>query len=596
MKKEKQQTQKHFLKRFVAYYKPHKWTFAVDMTCSFIFSISGLVYPMISQRILRQSIPNGIINDVLILCAVLLGIYLLRAGMKYYINYYGHVMGVKMQAAMRTDLFEHLEKLPYSFYDNNETGQLMTRMTNDLFDVSELAHHGPENFFITTFVTLGSFAYLCTISWKLSLIVFAFLPLLFVIAFACRKNMSKAFRKSREEIGNINATLENSIAGIRVTKAYANAEYEQEKFEKNNDGYVKARSKAYKAMGTFWASMSFVTEIYNVIVLLAGALFCIYDKENFDYVDLVSFMISINLFISPVQTLIQFFEQLQDGITGFKRFIAVMDVPVEKESDTAHDVENLKGDVVFKDVSFSYNVDKEVLDDINLTIPDGKMYAFVGASGGGKTTLCHLIPKFYPLESGMIYIGGEPISEIKNDSMRKNVGIVQQDVFLFTGTFKQNIAYGKENATDEEIIEAAKKADIDAYIRSLPDGYDTQIGERGVKLSGGQKQRLSIARVFLKNPSILILDEATSALDNTTEAIIQKALFELCKGRTTIVVAHRLSTVRKADCIVVIDGGKIVEQGTHDQLIEKGGVYEKLYQSQFVDDFADDINLDVNIT
>lgn len=413
MEKEKQQTQKHFLKRFVAYYKPHKWTFAADMTCSFIFSISGLVYPMISQRILRQSIPNGIINDVLILCAVLLGIYLLRAGMKYYINYYGHVMGVKMQAAMRTDLFEHLEKLPYSFYDNNETGQLMTRMTNDLFDVSELAHHGPENFFITTFVTLGSFAYLCTISWKLSLIVFAFLPLLFVIAFACRKNMSKAFRKSREEIGNINATLENSIAGIRVTKAYANAEYEQEKFEKNNDGYVKARSKAYKAMGTFWASMSFVTEIYNVIVLLAGALFCIYDKENFDYVDLVSFMISINLFISPVQTLIQFFEQLQDGITGFKRFIAVMDVPVEKESDTAHDVENLKGDVVFKDVSFSYNVDKEVLDDINLTIPDGKMYAFVGASGGGKTTLCHLIPKFYPLESGMIYIGGEPISEIK---------------------------------------------------------------------------------------------------------------------------------------------------------------------------------------
>ena len=402
MKKEKQQTQQHFLKRFVAYYKPHKGTFAADMICSFVFSVSGLVYPMISQRILRQSIPNGIINEVLILCAVLLGIYLLRAGMKYYINYYGHVMGVKMQAAMRTDLFEHLEKLPYSFYDNNETGQLMTRMTNDLFDVSELAHHGPENFFITTFVTLGSFAYLCTISWKLSLIVFAFLPLLFIIAIACRKNMTKAFRKSREEIGSINATLENSIAGIRVTKAYANAEYEQEKFEKNNDGYVKARSKAYKAMGTFSASMSLVTEIYNIIVLLAGALFCIYDKENFDYVDLVSFMISINLFISPVQTLIQFFEQLQDGITGFKRFIAIMDVPVEKESDTAHDVENLKGDIVFKDVSFSYSFDKEVLDDINLTIPDGKMYAFVGASGGGKTTLCHLIPKFYPLENGMI--------------------------------------------------------------------------------------------------------------------------------------------------------------------------------------------------
>ena len=591
MKKEIQQTQQHFLKRFVAYYKPHKGTFAADMICSFIFSVSGLIYPMVSQRILRQSIPNGIINEVLILCSILLAIYLLRAGMKYYINYYGHVMGVKMQAAMRTDLFAHLEKLPYSFYDNTETGQLMTRMTNDLFDVSELAHHGPENLFITTFVTIGSFAYLCTISWKLSLIVFAFLPVLFIIAIVCRKNMTKAFRKSREEIGNINATLENSIAGIRVTKAYANAEYEQEKFEKNNDGYVKARSKAYKAMGTFSASMSFVTEVYNVIVLLAGALFCIYDSENFDYVDLVSFMISINLFISPVQTLIQFFEQLQDGITGFKRFIAIMDVPVEEESKTAHDVENLHGDIVFKDVNFAYSPEKEVLDDVNLTIPDGKMYAFVGASGGGKTTLCHLIPKFYPLEEGMIYIGGEPISEIKNDSMRKNVGIVQQDVFLFTGTFKQNIAYSKENATDEEIIEEAKKADIDDYIRSLPEGYDTQIGERGVKLSGGQKQRLSIARVFLKNPSILILDEATSALDNTTEAIIQKALFELCKGRTTIVVAHRLSTVRKADCIVVIDGGRIVEQGTHNELIEKGGVYKKLYESQF----ADDIELDVSI-
>ena len=591
MKKEIQQTQQHFLKRFVAYYKPHKGTFAADMICSFIFSVSGLIYPMVSQRILRQSIPNGIINEVLILCSILLAIYLLRAGMKYYINYYGHVMGVKMQAAMRTDLFAHLEKLPYSFYDNTETGQLMTRMTNDLFDVSELAHHGPENLFITTFVTIGSFAYLCTISWKLSLIVFAFLPVLFIIAIVCRKNMTKAFRKSREEIGNINATLENSIAGIRVTKAYANAEYEQEKFEKNNDGYVKARSKAYKAMGTFSASMSFVTEVYNVIVLLAGALFCIYDSENFDYVDLVSFMISINLFISPVQTLIQFFEQLQDGITGFKRFIAIMDVPVEEESKTAHDVENLHGDIVFKDVNFAYSPEKEVLDDVNLTIPDGKMYAFVGASGGGKTTLCHLIPKFYPLEEGMIYIGGEPISEIKNDSMRKNVGIVQQDVFLFTGTFKQNIAYSKENATDEEIIEAAKKADIDDYIRSLPEGYDTQIGERGVKLSGGQKQRLSIARAFLKNPSILILDEATSALDNTTEAIIQKALFELCKGRTTIVVAHRLSTVRKADCIVVIDGGRIVEQGTHNELIEKGGVYKKLYESQF----ADDIELDVSI-
>lgn len=593
MKKRKTGNNERFFSRFVSYYKPHKGTFALDMLCSLIFSISGLFYPIVSQRILRESIPNGILSEVLILCSVLLGIYILRAGMNYYVNYYGHVMGVKMQANMRSDLFTHLEKLPYSFYDNNETGQLMTRMTNDLFDVSELAHHGPENLFITTFVTVGSFVYLCTISWKLALIVFAFLPFLFVIAFACKRNMSKAFRKSREEIGNINATLENSIAGIRVTKAYANAEYEQAKFEKDNCNYVKARSKAYKAMGTFSSSMNFVTQVYNVIVLLAGALFCIYDADNFDYVDLVAFMLSINLFISPIQTLIQFFEQLQDGVTGFKRFIAIMDMPIEKESPTAHDVKRLDGDIVFKDVNFAYNDDKEVLKDINLTIKNGKMYAFVGASGGGKTTLCHLIPKFYPLENGTISINGESIEDIKNDSLRKNIGIVQQDVFLFTGTFKENIAYGKEGATDEEIIEAAKRADIHDYISSLPDGYDTQIGERGVKLSGGQKQRLSIARVFLKNPAILILDEATSALDNATEAIIQKALFKLCEGRTTLVVAHRLSTVRNADEIVVVNQGRIIEQGTHEQLIALGGAYKKLYDAQFSDDA--DISNDINI-
>ena len=536
---------------------------------------------MVSSRILDVSIPNKNLNEVLILCAALLGIYIIRAAANFYVSYCGHVMGVKMQGKMRSDLFAHLEKLPYSFYDSNETGQIMTRMTNDLFDVSELAHHGPENLFITTFVTIGSFAYLCTISWKLSLIIFAFLPVLFIIAFLCRKSMTKAFTKSREEIGNINAVLENSIAGIRVTKAYANDDYEQEKFNKNNNNFVKARSKAYKAMGRFASSMGFVTQVYNVIVLLAGGLFCIFDAEHFDYVDLVAFMLSINLFISPINTLIQFFEQLQDGITGFKRFYAIMEVKAEHDNEGAKDVDDVKGELRFEDVTFAYGEGRNVLDKVSFTVPEGKTYAFVGASGGGKTTLCHLIPKFYELEQGMIYLDGTPISQITAKSLRQNVGIVQQDVFLFTGTFRENIAYGNPDAREEDIVEAAKKANIHEFITSLPDGYDTQIGERGVKLSGGQKQRLSIARVFLKNPAVLILDEATSALDNATEALIQASLHELCKGRTTIVVAHRLSTIKNADKIIVIDRGLIQEEGTHQELLDKGGIYKALHDTQF---------------
>ena len=537
---------------------------------------------MMTKKILDDYIPGGMVKEIVILSSVLLGVYLIRAGLNYFINYYGHAMGVKMQATMRSDLFRHLEKLPYSFYDNNETGQLMARMTNDLFNVSELAHHGPENLFITSFMTLSAFIYLCTINWKLALIIFAFIPVLIVIAVCSRKNMTKAFQKSREEIGNINACLENSIAGIRVTKAYANADHEQARFERNNGAFVEARSKAYKAMGIFHSSMTLVTSIYNVIVLIAGGLFCIYDSANFDYADLTAFMLSINLFISPIQTLIGFFEQLQDGITGFKRFDDIMITPVEEDSPEAVDIDKFEGEIEFKNVTFGYD-ERTVLDDISFTVPKGKTYAFVGASGGGKTTLCHLIPKFYNFESGDITIDGTSVKDITNRSLRQNIGIVQQDVFLFTGTFRDNILYGNTNATDDEIVEAAKKANIHDYIMSLEKGYDTEIGERGVKLSGGQKQRLSIARVFLKNPSILILDEATSALDNTTETLIQQALSELCVGRTTLVVAHRLSTVRNADQIIVINKGKIEECGTHDELIEKDGIYKNLHDSQYKD-------------
>lgn len=580
MKKEKKQEGKRNLfAYFISYYKPHKVTFILDMLASLVFSLCGLFYPMLTRQMLNDFIPNGMVLQIVLFGVGLVGIYIVRACMNYYINYCGHVMGVKMQAAMRSDLFDHLQKLPYSFYDNHETGQLMARMTNDLFTVSELAHHGPENLFISSFMIVGSFIYLCTINWLLALIVFAFLPVIVLVSVKAQNDMNAAFDKSRQETGNINATLENSISGIRVTKAYANDAYEQKKFEKNNSGYVMWRSKAYKAMGRFSASMSFTTQICNAVVLIAGGLFCI--KGALDYGDLVAFMLSISLFISPVENLLMFSEQLQDGVTGFKRYVEVMDEKIEEDSENAKDIEKPAGHVRFENVSFSYDGNAEVLKDINIDIPAGKIYAFVGASGGGKTTLCHLIPKFYKLEHGMIYIDDLPISEISNRSLRKNIGIVQQDVFLFTGTFRENIAYGETDATEEDIISAAKRANIHDYIMSLPSGYDTQIGERGIKLSGGQKQRLSIARVFLKDPSILILDEATSALDNATEVMVQKSLFELCKGRTTLIVAHRLSTIKSADEIIVVEGGQIKERGTHKQLLEEGGSYKKLYEAQY---------------
>lgn len=580
---------KKLFKRFITYYKPHKGTFAMDMLCSFGYSILGLGYPLLSRPILNKYIPDGNIKMVLILSFALLTAYVIRQAFNYYVSYFGHVMGVKIQAKMRSDLFNHLEKLPYSYYDNSETGQLMTRMTNDLFNVAELAHHGPENLFITTFMVLGSFVYLAIINWKLALIIFGILPFLFIITLAIRKKMKKGFSESRQAVGEINATLENSIAGIRVTKAYANSEYEQSKFEKNNHAFVVARSKSYKYFSLYSATMGFVTLIYNVIVLCAGALFCIYDSANFDYTDLVLFMISINLFTQPITTLVAFFEQLQDGVTGLERYFEIMDVPVEEDKPDALEIDRFDGEIKIQNVNFSYIENREILHDINLTIPSGKTYAFVGASGGGKTTLAHLIPKFYPIDDGDILIDGISIKEIKNSSLRKNIGIVQQDVFLFTGSFRENIAYGNPNASEDEIIEAAKKANLHDYIMSLPDGYDTEIGERGVRISGGQKQRLSIARVFVKNPSILILDEATSALDNTTEALIQQSLFELCKGRTTLVIAHRLSTIKSADKIIIINKGKICEEGTHEELIARNGIYRQLYESQFTNFDLNDI-------
>ena len=517
------------LKRFVAYYRPYRKLFCMDMGAALLVAVIGVVYPIITRT-------------------------------------------------MR-DMFAHLETLPYSFYDTHETGKIMTRMTNDLFEVSELAHHGPENIIISVLSVVFAFVYLSTINVPLTLIVFACVPFLLIISLKLRRKMRKAFRDTRSAVAEINASMESSISGIRVTKAFTNAEKEKEKFEIGNGMFQKARRAAYSAMGRFHSGNTFVTDIFNVVVLIAGGIF-LYNGQ-IRYGDYSAFIVSVNMFINPVMTLINFMEQFENGITGFERFCEIMDEKPETDSPDAVDAGQLEGRIEFRNVSYAYDEDKNVLRHVNLTIEQGKTFALVGPSGGGKTTICHLIPHFYDVLSGEILLDGKEIHTLTLESVRRNIGIVQQDIYLFNDTMKENIRYGKLDATDEEIIGAAKRANIHDYIMSLPEGYETKIGERGVRLSGGQKQRLSIARVFLKNPPILILDEATSALDNTTEILIQQALDELCRGRTTLVVAHRLSTIKNADEIAVVSDGRIVEQGTHDELMKLHGQYYELYQLQF---------------
>ena len=567
------------LKRFIAYYRPHRKMFILDMLASLLISVIGMIYPIFSRTMLNDLIPNHNMRMVVIYGLTLLALYAVRMLLRYFVQYYGHMVGVGMQAQMRSDMFNKLETLPYSFYDEHETGKIMSRMTNDLMDVSELAHHGPENLLISGIMIVGSFVYLCTISVPLTLIIFACVPIMVVVSLFCRKRMRDAFTESRKSIAVINAALESSISGIRVTKAFTNADKEAEKFEKGNAQFVEARKKAYRAMAQFFSSTSFITDVFNVVVMLAGGLFMYAGKINFG--DYSAFIVSVNQFIGPVTTLINFMEQYQNGVTGFERFLEIMDEQPEQESPNARDLQNVQGEITLDHVSFSYDNSKEVLKDVSLNIKKGETLALVGPSGGGKTTICHLIPAFYRATDGRILIDGTDINDVTFKSLRRSIGIVQQDVFLFNGSIKENILYGRLDATDGEVIEAAKRANIHDYVMTLPDGYDTQIGERGVKLSGGQKQRLSIARVFLKNPAILILDEATSALDNTTEILIQQALDELCKGRTTLVVAHRLSTIKNADEICVIANGQITEMGTHEALMEKGGVYHDLYSLQF---------------
>ncbi|MBP5237232.1 MAG: ABC transporter ATP-binding protein [Clostridia bacterium] len=568
------------LKRFISYYRPHKLIFTLDMIASFLVSVIAVGYPIVIRKMLNEFIPDRNYLLIIISGSVLLILYAFRMFLNYFIQYYGHVMGVKMQAQMRRDMFEHLQKLPFGFYDRNETGKIMSRMTNDLMDISELAHHGPENVIISLIAIVTSFIYLSTINLYLTLIIFSCVPILMLIAYKLRKKMREAFKKSRASIAKINASVESSISGIRVTKAFTNSEKECEKFGESNGEFVSARTEAYSAMGQFHSSTAFVTDVFNVIILIAGGLF-LYNGIIENFGDYSAFVVSVSMFISPVMTLINFMEQYQDGVAGFERFVEIMDQEPEKDPPEAVEAGRLEGHIVFSDVSSAYDGSDEILHGVDLDIGKGMTYALVGPSGGGKTTICHLIPNFYDISSGSITIDGIDIRNMTRESLRRNIGIVQQDVFLFNSSIKDNILYGRLDATDEEVVEAAKRANIHNYVMTLPEGYETVVGERGVRLSGGQKQRISIARVFLKNPPILILDEATSALDTTTEIMIQKSLEELCVGRTTLVVAHRLSTVKNADEIAVVSGGRVIEHGTHAELMDKKGIYADLYGKQF---------------
>ncbi len=568
------------IKRFIRYYKPHRKLFLADLFCAFVLAISDLFYPMITREMMNDLIPNKQLKTLVLCGVLLLGIYFVKMCLKYFIQYFGHIVGVRMQADMRKEAFDHIEKLPFSYFDDHKSGAIMSRIVNDLMEISELAHHGPEDLIVSVFLLVGSFILMASINIWLTLIIFACIPFMILFAARQRLKMSAAFTKAREEVSEVNATLENSIAGIRVSKAFENASYESEKFQKHNLRFVKARSLSYRAMAEFFSGTGFIIDFLNVVILVAGGIFTY--KGWINFADFTTFILFVNIFMTPIRSLINLIEQLQDGMSGFKRFCELVDTPTEEDKADAETLTNVKGAIDFEHVTFAYTDDnREVLSDLSLSISPGETVALVGPSGAGKTTICHILPRFYEIMGGSVKIDGHDIRDVTRSSLRRNIGIVTQDVFLFTGTVFENIAYGKEGASLSEVMEAARLANIHDFIMELPDGYDTFVGERGVKLSGGQKQRISIARVFLKDPAILILDEATSALDNATEILIQKSLDALCRGRTTLVVAHRLSTVKNADEIVVIADEGIKEKGTHKALLEKGGIYAELYQSQF---------------
>ncbi len=567
------------LRRFVAYYKPEKRLFFLDMLAASMIAILDLVFPIVTRLFMKDFIPNRNMRAVVIWAALLLGFYVIRLLCQYFVQYYGHVVGVNMEYQMRKDLFTHLQTLDFRFFDDTKVGHLMSRIVNDLRDISELAHHGPEDIFIAGLMLIGSFAYLMTINVQLTLITFVFIPVIAWYAYTRRTAMQKAFALERKRIADVNADVENSLSGIRVAQSFVNEAYEERRFDHANTAFRQSRYGAFRAMAVYSSGLDFLTNVLNVAVLAFGSWFMY--RGHIDLADLTAYLMFIGFFLQPIRRLISFTQQYQQGMTGFNRFVELMEVsPSVTDRPGAVALPPVRGEIELKNVSFQYNEEAEVLGDVSLRIPAGSTTAFVGPSGGGKTTLCHLIPRFYDVTEGQILVDGRDVRDVTLSSLRLQIGLVQQDVFLFTGTVQENILYGNPSASEQEMVEAAKKAQIHDFILSLPDGYNTYVGERGVKLSGGQKQRISIARVFLKNPPILILDEATSALDTTTEQEIQEALMELSKDRTTLIIAHRLSTIRHADQIIVLTDGDIQEQGTHKELLARGGLYADFHYGQ----------------
>ncbi|MDR0450809.1 MAG: ABC transporter ATP-binding protein/permease [Treponema sp.] len=573
------------LRVFASYYRPHWKLFLADMVCASLISATDLVFPMMTKYAIERLLPGGLYRFFFILIGSMIALYLFRMAFTYFVAYWGHTVGAYIEADMRRDLFSHLQELPFSFYDNNRTGQIMSRVTTDLFEVTELAHHGPEDLFISFLTLTGSFILVFTIRWEMAVVLLVLVPVMLVFTIISRRTMRAASKTVKERTAEINASLESSISGARVAKAFTNEFYENTKFKGGNENFKNAKKNYYKAMAAFSSKIDLMTHVLTVVVIATGGILIMGNK--FTLAELITCNLFVAAFLQPVRRLQNFVEQFTSGMAGFNRFIEIMRIrPDIQDKPGAVSLENVKGNIRYKDVAFAYTEDaaaseRYVLKNINLSIPKGTTLALVGPSGGGKTTLCHLLPRFYEIRQGGISIDGRDIRELSLESLRRNIGIVQQDVFLFAGTIRENIAYGRISAGEEEIIEAARRAEIHEDILDMPQGYDTLVGERGIKLSGGQKQRISIARIFLKNPPILILDEATSALDSATEYKIQRALEELSKGRTTMVIAHRLSTIRNADRIVVIDNEGIREEGTHEELLAGDGLYAELHSAQF---------------